>query len=149
VRETRGVAGGSILLIFFVVGIASIVLIIMTAVSASKYPDWAFQQVGTSKFIWQILPIIFLFVCGWVGLIMGIVWFASKRDEVERAAQSAGGAPYGYGPPPQQYGGPPPGWGPPPAPGTWSPPQAPQGFPPPPAQPQGSPPPQPPEEPPQ
>jgi hypothetical protein len=38
--------------LFFVVGIGSLVLSIMTAVSASKYPDWAFQQSGTSKFVW-------------------------------------------------------------------------------------------------
>jgi hypothetical protein len=155
-------AGFGVFAIFAAVGIASLVLSIVTAVSASKYPDWAFQQVGTSKFIWQILPIILIFVCGWAGGVMGLIWLSSKRDQVERAAQTGGGAPYGYGPGPQQYGAPqyggppPPGWGPPPAPGTpppapgtWTPPQAPQGYPPPPAQPQGYPPPQPPEEPPQ
>ena len=75
--------------------------------------------------MWQILPIILIFVCGWAGGVMGLIWFSSKRDQVEQAAQRGGPGPYGYGPPPQQYGAPqqpygapPPGWGPPPAPGT-------------------------------
>ena len=154
VRETHTVAGGVVFLVFVVVGIGSLVLSIMTAVSASKYPDWAFQQAATSKFIWQILPIILIFVCGWAGGVMGLIWFTSKRDIVEQAARSGGNPPYGYIPPPQQYGAPqqpygapPPGWGPPPAQGTWNPPQAPQGYPPP--QPPSQPPPQPPETPPQ
>ena len=100
---------------FLLVGIGSIVLAIMTAVAASKYPDWAFQQTGSSKFVWQIgLPIILsLFVCGLAGGIMGIVWFSSKRDAVEAAAR--GGPVYGYGAPGQYgYGAPPAGtWGPP------------------------------------
>jgi hypothetical protein len=168
VRETHEVAVTGIFLIFFVIGIGSLVLSIMTAVSASKYPDWAFQQAATSKFMWQILPIILIFVCGWAGGVMGLIWFTSKRDLVEQAAQGGGNPPYGYGPGPQQYGAqqygapqygapqygaPQPGWGPPPASGTWGPPPAPPGYPPPapppPTQPQGYPPPQPPEQPPQ
>jgi hypothetical protein len=131
--------GVGVIGIIFVLGIGSLVLSIMTVVSASKYPDWAFQQTGSSKFVWQILPIILIFICGWAGGIMGLVWFSSKRDQVEQAARRGGNAPYGYGPPPQQYGAPqppygapPPGWGPPPAPGTWSPPQTPPAYPPPP-----------------
>jgi hypothetical protein len=138
--------------LFFVVGIGSLVLSIMTAVSASKYPDWAFQQSGTSKFVWQILPIILLFVCGLAGGVLGIIWYSGTRDQVERAARAGGSSPYGgYLPPAQQgYGAPPPGWGPPPAAGGWSPPGSPgpapgyppSGYPPPP-------PPQPPTESPQ
>jgi hypothetical protein len=137
------VVGFSIFLVFAFVGIGSLVLSIMTAVSASKYPDWAFQQAGTSKFVWQILPIILLFVCGLAGGVLGIIWYSGTRDQVERAAR--GSSPYGALPPgPQGYGAPPPGWGPPPAPGGWSPPGSPgpsPGYPPP--QPQGYPPPQP------
>src|SRR5664279_3737380 len=106
---------------FFLVGIGVLVLSIMTAIDASKYPEWAFQQAGTSKFVWQILPIVFLFVCGLGGVIMGLLWFASKRDAVATAAR--GGPPYGYGAPP-------PGWGPPPGGGGWSPPSAPPPGPP-------------------
>jgi len=66
------VLGGGALffLLFFVVGIGSLVLAIMTAVDASKYPDWAFERASTSKFVWQILPIILLFVCGIAGGVM-------------------------------------------------------------------------------
>ena len=125
--------------IFFIVGIGSLVLAIMTAVSASKYPDWAFQQTATSKFIWVGVPLILLLVCGLAGGVMGLIWFTSKREQVERAAQS-GASPYGYGAPPQlgyggpqygapQYGAPQPGQGAPQS--GWGPPPAPPGYPPP------------------
>ncbi len=105
---------------FFVIGIASLVISIMTAVDASKYPEWAFQQTGTSKFVWQILPIVFLFVCSVGGVIMGLMWFTSKREAVATAAR---------GGPPPGYGAPPPGWGPPPG-GGWTPPSGPPPYPP-------------------
>ena len=44
--------------IVFLLGIGSLVLAIMTAVDASKYPDWAFSRPASSKFVWQILPIV-------------------------------------------------------------------------------------------
>jgi hypothetical protein len=125
-----------IVLPLFFIGIGSLVIAIMTAVTASRYPDYAFQQTGSSKFIWVGLPIILLFLCGFAGGVMGIVWFSSKRAAVEAAARG-GGPPYGYGAPGQYgYGAPPPGgWGPPSA--GWSPPQTPPppGAPPPPVQP--------------
>ena len=120
--------GMSIFFGFFIVGVGSIVIAIMAVVDASKYPEWAFQQTGSSKFVWQILPIVFLFLCGFVGGIMGLVWFASKRDAVAAAARS--------GTPPPGYGAPPPGWGPPPGTGGWVPPPSP---PPPPGPPPESP----------
>jgi hypothetical protein len=115
--------GGGLFFGLFIIGIGSLVLAIMTAVDASKYPDWAFQQTGTTKFVWQILPLVLLFVCGIAGGIMGLVWYSSKRAEVERAARAGGPPPYGYGAPP--------GWGPPSAPGGWTPPSAPPQYPPP------------------
>jgi len=116
--------GGLVFLVFGVIGIGSLVLAIMTAVDASKYPDWAFQHTGSTKFVWQVLPIILLFVCGVAGGVMGLIWYTSKRDEVARAAHAGGPPPY-YGAPPSGYGAP--AWGqpppPPPAPsGAWSPP---------------------------
>jgi hypothetical protein len=130
----------------------------MTAVDASKYPDWAFEQTGTTKFVWQILPIVLLFFCGIAGGIMGLVWYTSKRSVVESAARAGALPPYGYGAPPPGYGAPPPGygapppgWGAPPAAG-WVPPSAPPRsaappFPPPPSAPPPYPPPEPPPEP--
>jgi hypothetical protein len=120
--------GGSVFLIFAVVGIGSLVLSIMTVVDASKYPDWAFQQTGSSKFVWQIIPIILIFVCGIAGGVMGLIWYTSKRDEVARAASAGGPPPYYGAPPPypvQGYGAPPPAQG-------WAPPTASASVPPPP-----------------
>ena len=111
--------GGGVFLGFFVIWAGSIVLAIMTAADASKYPEWAFQQAGTTKFIWQIIPIVLLFVCGFPAAVMGLIWFSSKRDEVARAAQAGGPPSYGYGAPP-------PGWGPPSGPPPGPPPAPPQ-----------------------
>ena len=61
------IGGFLFILVFVVIGFGSLVLSIMTAVDASKYPDWAFERAGTTKFVWQILPIILLFVCGVAG----------------------------------------------------------------------------------
>jgi hypothetical protein len=134
VRENRVVAvgAGGFFLAFGVIGLASIVIVIMTAVDTAKYPDWAFEQAGTSKFVWQILPIILLFVCGFAGGIMGLIWFASKRDDVARAAQAGSPPQYGYGAPP--------GWVQQPPPGGWMPPSTP-----PPPYPPAAPPPGPPQ----
>jgi len=118
---------------FLAIALGSVVIAIMTAVDSSKYPDWAFQQTGSSKFVWQVIPIILIFVCGIAGGVMGLIWYTSKRDQVARAA-NAGGPPPFYGAPPY----PPPGYPPPPAP-EWTPPQAPPAPPasppPPPAEP--------------
>ncbi|MDQ1510306.1 MAG: hypothetical protein QOG50_2150 [Actinomycetota bacterium] len=127
------VVGGGFFFIFVVIGIGSIVIAIMTAVDASKYPEWAFQQTGTSKFVWQILPIVLLFLCGIAGGVMGLIWFSSKRVAVAGAAQAAGPPPYGYVPPPSG--------GPQPAPGGWTPSPAPPPYPPPPPTPPPTPPP--------
>ena len=129
--------GGGIFFGFLIIGIGSLVIAIMTAVDASKYPDWAFERAGTSKFVWQILPIVLLFVCGIAGGILGMIWYSSKRGEVESAARAGGSLPYGYGAPPP--GGPPPGgWTPPSAPPPSAPPPS---APPPPAAPPEYPPP--------
>jgi len=124
-RETRiMVIGGGFFLVFAIIGIGSLVLAILTAVDASKYPEWAFEQTGTTKFVWQILPIVLLFVCGIAGGIMGLIWYSSKRDAVARAAQAGGQPPYGYGAPP--------GWTPPSQPPSYPPPSYPPPTPPPP-----------------
>jgi hypothetical protein len=112
---------GGVFLIFFVVGVGSLVLSIMTVIDASKYPDWAFQQTGSSKFVWQVIPIILIFVCGVAGGVMGLIWYTSKRDEVARVARAGGSPPY-YGTPPYP---PPPGYGQPPSAQGWAPPVAP------------------------
>jgi hypothetical protein len=145
VRENRVVViGGGFFFIFVIIGIGSIVIAIMTAVDASKYPEWAFAQTGTSKFVWQILPIVLLFLCGIAGGVMGLIWFTSKRDAVAAVARGGGPPPYGYGAPPGAGPQPTPGgWPPPPAPPTYPPPSYPPPTPPPPPYPPTEPPPEP------
>jgi hypothetical protein len=121
------IGGFLFILVFVVIGFGSLVLSIMTAVDSSKYPEWAFQQARTTKFVWQILPIILIFVCSVAGGVMGIIWYTSKRDEVARVANAAGPPPY-FGAPP--YPTPPPTWGQQASPTGWAPPPAPPSAPP-------------------
>jgi hypothetical protein len=110
---------------FLVISLALLALGIWVAVDASKYPDWAFQRAGTQKWIYQVLAPIGGLFCGIIAIVVGIIWFSSKKAQVAAAAGSGGGAPEGtYGtslPPPA------PTWGPPPAAGTWTPPPPPPG----------------------
>jgi hypothetical protein len=110
---------------FLVISLALLALGIWVAVDASKYPDWAFQRAGTQKWIYQVLAPIGGLFCGIIAIVVGIIWFSSKKAQVDAAARSGGGAPEGtYGtslPPPA------PTWGPPPTAGTWTPPPPPPG----------------------
>jgi len=59
---------------------------------------------------WQIWPIVGGVLCGPVAIVMGAIWFSSKKAEVERAAADGGG----FGAPPAGDGWtPPPPLGPP------------------------------------
>ncbi len=93
-----------------IIGLAALGFGIYTAVDAGKYPDEAFRAVGTSKSTWQIWPIVGGVLCGIVAIVMGAIWFSSKKAEVERAAAGGGG----FGAPPTDGGWtPPPPQGPP------------------------------------
>jgi hypothetical protein len=140
-----GAGFGLFLLLFVTIVIGSFVIAIMTAIDSSKYPEWAFQHTGSSKFVWQLLPIILLVVCQPAGGVIGLIWYTGKRHEVERAALAGGPPPY-YGALPPTYL-PPPTWGGQSPPSGWAPPpQPPQ---PPPAPPSAPASPAPPSEPPQ
>lgn len=104
---------GGVLAIWVVVGIASLVLVIITAVDASRHPDWAWQRSGNNKVLWIVLPIVLLLFCGFFGGIAALVYLLSIKPKVV-AAEQQGGPPAGYGPP-----GAPGGWGAPPPPPTW------------------------------
>jgi hypothetical protein len=118
---------------FLVISLALLALGIWVAVDASKYPDWAFQRANTQKWIYQVLAPIGGLFCGIIAIVVGIIWFSSKKAEVAAAASSGGGAPegtYGTSLPPSAPtwgpGAPPPAAGtPPPAAGTWTPPPPP------------------------
>lgn len=119
---------------FLLISVAILAFGIWVAVDASKYPEYAFQQAGTQKWLYQIVAPIAGFLCGIIAIVIGIIWFASKKSQVEQAARGGGAPPpgtYGTSLPPQA-----PGW-PPPASGTYTPPPPPPSSPPAP----GSPPP--------
>lgn len=80
--------GAPELLIILLIGWIPLVCGIATAVSASKYPETAFQAIGTSKTLWIVLPIVGIFVCGFVAVIAAIIWFAKTKANI--AAASAG-----------------------------------------------------------
>ena len=108
---------------YLVISLALLVLGIWVAIDASKYPEWAFKRAGTQKWVYQVLAPIGGLFCGIIAIVVSIMWFSSKKAQVEAAANSGGAAPEGtYGtslPPPAQT------WGPPPEPGTWRPPPPP------------------------
>ena len=80
--------GAPELLIILLIGWIPLVCGIATAVSASKYPESAFEAVGTSKTLWIVLPIVGIFVCGFVAVIAAIIWFSKMKANI--AAASAG-----------------------------------------------------------
>jgi hypothetical protein len=101
------------------ISVAVLAFGIYTAIDASRYPAWAFSQTGSPKWLFQVVAPIFGLLCGIVAIILGIMWFASKKAQVVRAVAG------GQGVQPGMYGtsGPPPApWGSPPAPGSWTPP---------------------------
>ena len=62
------------------------VFAICAAVSASRYPEAAFERAGTSKTLWIVMPLVGIAFCGIVGLVSAIVWFSSFRARVAAAS---------------------------------------------------------------
>jgi hypothetical protein len=84
--------GAPELLVILVVAFFFLVVPIAAAIDAGSRPEWAFENVGTSKTLWVALPLIGALLCGIVGLIAGIMWFASYRAQVIAAQQRGVGA---------------------------------------------------------
>jgi hypothetical protein len=83
--------GGPELLILFGFGIFALVplvLGILVAIDASRFPDAAFDAAGTSKVLWIVLPLVGILVCGVVTIVAAIVWYSTYRPRV----QTEGGA---------------------------------------------------------
>ena len=90
-------------------GVLPLVLGIWTAVDAGSQPDWSFTRANTTKTLWIVLPLVTMFFCGPVAIVVGVMWFASTKPRVLAAAASGpgpgafpGGPPAGmpYGTPP-------------------------------------------------
>jgi hypothetical protein len=82
------------LLIVFAIAVLAVVPLVLgliVAIDASRFPDSAFERAGTAKTLWIVLPIASIFVCGPVAIVAAIVWYSSFRRRVIDAAQ--GGAP--------------------------------------------------------
>lgn len=108
--------------------LAVLALGIYVAVDAGRYPEWAYERLGSRRINWQVWPVLGGLFCGIVAIVFAVLWLTSKRRDV--AAAASGGGPDGGSP----RGG---GWPPPPAPpgdGGWppSPPSGPDYPPPPP-----------------
>lgn len=73
-----------------------LVLPVWAAIDAAGRPTWAFERAGTNKTLWIVLPIVGIFVCGLVGIVSGIMWFASIKPKVV-AVTSAGSRPDQFG----------------------------------------------------
>ena len=93
-----------------VFGVLPLVVGIWAAVDAGSQPDWAFTRANTSKTLWIVLPLVTIFFCGPVAIVVGIMWFASTKPRVVAAAAAGpGSAPYSGVPPVGMPFGVPPG----------------------------------------
>ncbi len=84
--------GAPEILLLGVVGLMAIVplvLAIVVAVDASRLPETAFERAGTSKTLWIVLPIVGIFTCGIITIVAAILWFATFKPKVARAASDA------------------------------------------------------------
>ena len=67
-------------------GIVQLVLGIVVVVDANRLPETAFERAGTSKTLWIVLPLVGIFTCGGITVVAAIMWFASYKPKVARAA---------------------------------------------------------------
>jgi hypothetical protein len=103
--------GPELLLVVFAV--LPLVLGIWALIDASSRPEWAWQQVGSSRTLYIVLIAVGFFVFGIVSLVTSIVYLTSTRHRLAAAmTQGAWGgqaraAQAPYGPTPTTA---PPGW---------------------------------------
>ena len=81
--------GGGEVFIIGLVWLVPLVLGIVVAVDASHFPETAFRRAGTSKTLWIVLPIVGIVLCGIATIVAAIMWFASYKPRVARAADEA------------------------------------------------------------
>ena len=70
-----------------ILSITMAIVSIIIAIDASRLPEAAFTQVGTTRLEWQIGPIILAFVTvGFGAFVAMLVWTTGRRAEVRAAA---------------------------------------------------------------
>jgi hypothetical protein len=78
----------AIILVYFVVGGATLVCGIWSIIDAAGRPDHAFRAADTSKALWITLVAVGSVLCGPIGLIFSLIYLLSIRRKV-MAAQAA------------------------------------------------------------
>ena len=79
----------------YIIGTLVLIFVIWALVDAATKPTWAWEAAGQNKTLIVVLLVVGIF-CGIVGLVTGIVWFASIRPKVLAAAQGGGAPPPAY-----------------------------------------------------
>ena len=69
--------------------IAILVFQLVALFDVINKPGWAFEQAGTSKNSWLMGLFAGVFICGFIGLVVGINWYRNKRPAVVQAHLSA------------------------------------------------------------
>ena len=82
-----GVFTGAIGTVFLLITLASFFVAVWALIDAAIRPTMAFQAAGQNKVLWIILPIVGLFLFGFIGGILGLVYLGVIRPKV-RSAQS-------------------------------------------------------------
>jgi hypothetical protein len=79
----------------WIIGVLVLIFVIWALVDAATKPTWAWEAAGQNKTLIVVLLVVGIF-CGIVGIVTGIVWFASIRPKVLAAAQGGGAPPRDY-----------------------------------------------------
>lgn len=96
-NSSAGAAGALVLWVLIVGG--TLAFVITALVSVSKVPTGQFTAAGMSKGGYLAGLIVGLLLCGIVGIVTGIIWFASGKKKVTSAA-APGWTPQAPPPPP-------------------------------------------------
>lgn len=79
-------SGTVFVLVVLVAVVLGLVVPVLAAVDAGRYPESAFEQAGTSKTLWIVLPLVGIAACGVVAIGAAIGWYVSVKPRVVAAA---------------------------------------------------------------
>jgi hypothetical protein len=71
--------------LFLLLGVASFFVVVWALIDAAIRPTMAFQAAGQNKVLWIILPIVGLFLFGFIGGIIGLVYLGVIRPKIKSA----------------------------------------------------------------